>query len=180
MKRFLLPALLLLALSQVWGCAATLPYGLYEDKRLTDTITNDKGISTSIKTSLLQADFSEGWGTAVYCYYGNVFLVGEVPENMQQKAVDIAKTQKGVRSVTTHWFTPQKAEESDFIVRTKLRTNLIGAEGVSSTRIDTEVNSGRVLLLGVVGNEQEMAQVIKAAKATSGVTSVRSYLMLPQ
>lgn len=167
-------------LGQIWGCAATIPYGIYEDKRLTDTMADDKSISASIKTSLLQANFSEGWGTAVYCYYGHVFLVGEVPENMQQKAVDIAKAQKGVRSVTTHWFTPQKSDDIDFIIRTKLRTNLIGAEGVSNTRIDTEVNSGRVVLLGVVGSEKEMSQVIRAAKATSGVVSVKSYLMLPQ
>lgn len=167
-------------MGQLWGCAATIPYSLYEDKRLTDTIADDKAIATSIKTALLQADFSEGWGTAVYSYYGNVFLVGEVPPNMRQKAVEIAQKQKGVRSVTTHWFTAQKAGEIDFVIRTKLRTNLIGAKGISSTRVDTEVNSGRVLLLGVVNDEQEMAKAVRIAKATSGVTSVKSYLMLPQ
>lgn len=180
MKKLLLAALLLVTLGQIFGCAATIPYGIYEDKRLTDTIADDKAIATSIKTALLQADFSEGWGTAVYSYYGNVFLVGEVPGNMQQKAVEIAQKQKGMRSVTTHWFTPQKSDEVDFVIRTKLRTNLIGAKGVSSTRIDTEVNSGRVLLLGVVSNEQEMAQVLKTAKGTAGVKFVKSYLMLPQ
>lgn len=180
MKRVLPFVLLLLTLGHMWGCAATIPYGVYEDKRLTDTMADDKGIATSIKTALLQADFSEGWGTAVYSYYGNVFLVGEVPSHMQQKAVELAQKQKGVRSVTTHWFTPQKADEIDFIIRTKLRTNLIGAKGVSNTRIDTEVNSGRVLLLGVANDEQEMARAVKAAKATSGVKSVKSYLMLPQ
>lgn len=175
-----IPLLLLLLLTQVTGCAVTVPYGVYEDKRLMDTITDDKAISATIKTDLLDANFSDGWSTSVYCYYGKVFLVGEVPANMQAKAVEIARKQKGVRSVTTHWFKPLKSEENNLLLATKLRTNLIGAKGVSSTRIDTVVNSGRVVLLGVVNSAVEKEKVVIAAKDTSGVTSVTDYLMLPQ
>ena len=178
MKNIAILVLLLLCLGQAAGCATA--YGVYDDKRLTDTIVDDKSIATSIKTSLLQEKFSDGWGTAVYCYYGNVFVVGEVPAHMQQKAVDIAQKQKGVRSVTTHWFSAQTSDENDFLLATKLRTNLIGAKGVNNTRIDTEVNAGRVVLLGVVDNEKEMQRVINTTKATSGVKSVKSYMMLPQ
>ena len=180
MKRVPVILLLLVALGQLWGCAATLPYGVYEDRRLTDTMANDKSTATSIKTALLQADFGDGWDTAVYCYYGNVFLVGEVPPNMRQKAIDIAGKQKNVRSVTTHWFNAGADAENNFMLRTKLRTNLIGTKGLSSTRVDTEVNAGRVVLLGVVNDEREMNLAIKTAKATAGVKSVKSYLMLPQ
>lgn len=176
---YILPLLILL-LTQAAGCAVTVPYGVYEDKRLVDTIADDKAISTSIKADLLNADFSEGWSTSVYCYYGKVFLVGEVPSNMQAKAVEIARKQKGVRSVTTHWFTPLKSDENNLLLATKLRTNLIGAKGVSSTRIDTVVNSGRVVLLGVVNSAVEKEKVVIAAKDTSGVNSVTDYLMLPK
>ncbi|MEG2171932.1 MAG: BON domain-containing protein [Desulfovibrionaceae bacterium] len=176
------PTLLLLMLtcSQLVGCAVTIPYGLYEDKRLVDTIADDKATATSIKTDLMNAHFSDGWATSVYCYYGKVFLVGEVPPNMQGKAVEIARKVKGVRSITTHWFTALSSPENNLMLATKLRTNLIGMSGVSSTRIDTQVNSGRVVLLGVVNSATEKEKVILAAKDTSGVTQVTDYLMLPQ
>lgn len=174
----LIPLLLLLS-GQMLGCAVTVPYGVYEDKRLTETIVDDKTISTGIKTALLDANFGKGWQTSVYTYYGNVFLVGDLKPEDQPKAVEIANKAKGVRSITTHWFTPRKSEDSDFVIRTKLRANLINAKGVSNTRIDTEVNAGRVVLLGVVENQAEIDRVIKAAKETSGVKEVKSYLMLP-
>lgn len=166
--------------SQLAGCAVTVPYGLYEDKRLVDTIADDKTMATAIKTDLLDANFSGGWSISVYCYYGKVFLVGEVPTNMQVKAVEIAKKQKGVRSVTTHWFSPLTSDTNNLLLATKLRTNLISADGVSSTRIDTEVNSGRVVLLGVVNSAVEKEKVLIAAKDTTGVTKITDYLMLPQ
>ena len=172
--------LLLLALGQVWGCAVTMPYSVYEDKRLVDTITDDKSITASIKTALLQADFTGGWSVSSYCYYGKVFLIGEVPPNMRAKAVEIAKNTKGVRSVTTHWFPPSTGGENNLVLATKLRTHLIGTKGVSSTRVDTQVNAGRVVLLGVVNDEEEKQAIIRAAKETSGVRSVTSYLMFPQ
>ena len=170
--------LLLLAVSVLNGCAYG-GYGLYDDQRLMGTITDDKEISTKIKTALMDESFSGGWSVAVYSFYGHVFLVGEVPQNMQGKAVTIAKRYKP-RSVTTHWFTPLASDTSNFMLATKLRKNLIGTKGLSSTRIDTEVNSGRVVLLGVVKNEQEKDLALQAARGVPGVTAVTSYLMLPQ
>ncbi len=170
--------LLLAALTVLNGCAYG-AYGLYDDQRLMDTITDDKALASSIKTALLDASFSGGWSIAVYCYYGNVFLVGEVPHNMQAKALAIARRYKP-RSITPHWFAPARSEASDFALATSLRTALIGAKGLSSTRIDTEVNAGRVVLLGVVKDKAEKQIAIRTARAVRGVTSVTSYLMLPQ
>lgn len=170
--------LLLAALTVLNGCAYS-AYGLYDDQRLMDTITDDKALASSIKTALLDASFSGGWSIAVYCYYGNVFLVGEVPQSMQAKALTIARRYKP-RSVTPHWFTPAKSETGNFALATSLRTALIGAKGLSSTRIDTEVNAGRVVLLGVVKDDAEKQIAIRTARAVKGVTSVTSYLMLPQ
>ena len=116
---------------------------------------------------------------AVYSFYGHVFLVGEVPENMQEKAVTIANRYKP-RTVTTHWFTPASSDTSNIVLGTKLRKDLIGTKGLSSTRIDTEINSGRVVLLGVVKDEAEKQLAIQAARGVAGVTAVTSYLMLPQ
>lgn len=152
MRRLAL-VLLLAALAALNGCAYS-AYGLYDDQRLMDTITDDKTLATSIKTALMNENFSGGWSIAVYSYYGNVFLVGEVPQNMQGKALAIARRYKP-RSVTPHWFSPAKSDTSNFALAASLRTDLIGAKGLSSTRIDTEVNAGRVVLLGVVKDDEE-------------------------
>ena len=176
--RYIVPLLLLCCLMLSSGCASL--YGVYDDQRLSGTISDDKEISLGIKSDLMDANLSQGWGIKVYCYYGHVFLVGEAPEKMRSQAIRIARRHKGVRSVTSHWFTPAKSDTGDFVLATKLRTELIGTSGLSSTRIDTEVNAGRVVLLGVVKDEAERKLAIRAARQVEGVKQVISYLMLPQ
>lgn len=176
MKRLAL-LLLLISSTLLNGCAYS-GYGIYDDQRLMGTMSDDKELSTKIKTALLDESFSGGWSVAVYSFYGHVFLVGELPGNMQEKAVTIAKRYKP-RTVATHWFTPAASETSDFMLATKLRKDLIATSGLSSTRIDTEVNSGRVVLLGVVKDEAEKKLAIQAARGVAGVTGVTSYLMTP-
>lgn len=157
------------------GCA----YGIYEDKRLLDTQAEDKALATNIKASLVKASFRGGMSVAVYCFYGNVFLVGEVPQNMQASAMAIAREYKP-RSITPHWFSQKKGERGNMALAADLRAALISARGLSSTRIETEVNAGRVVLLGVVHDKEEKQIAIATARKVRGVASVTSYLMLPQ
>ena len=157
------------------GCA----WGLYEDKRLMDTISDDKALATSIKAALMKESFFDGCSVAVYSYYRKVYLVGRAPAAMRQRIISIAQSKKP-RSVTPHWFEEAKGKGSDMMIATKLRSALIGAKGLSSTRIDTEVYEGRVVLLGVVGSHAEKALAEKTARGVEGVVSVTSYLMLPQ
>ena len=170
--------LLLFMLAGLNGCAYG-GYGLYDDQRLMDTISDDKGMATKIKTALMNESFTGGWSVAVYSFYRHVFLVGEVPPDMQGKALTIARRYNPL-SVTPHWFTPGRSDTSNIVLAAKLRKDLIGTKGLSSTRIDTEVNAGRVVLLGVVKDDAEKQLAIQAARAVPGVTSVTSYLMLPQ
>ncbi|SRR5574344_825145 len=171
--------ILLACVTQTWGCASA-TYGVYDDKRMVGTVTSDKAIATDVKTTIMNQSFSEGWEISVFCYYGKVFLVGEVPPDMHAKAEELAKKCKGVRSVKSHWFTPKTGENSDLALATRLRTNLISTSGLSSTRIDTKVNSNRVVLLGVVNDAREKALAEKVARMTEGVRQVTNYLMLPQ
>ena len=165
---------IILACLAMNGCA----YGIFEDERLMDTMASDNGLSSAIKRDLIKENFSGGFSISVYCYYGHVFLIGQVPVAMQQKALIIAHRHHP-RSVTPHWFTKDSSPDSDFILATRLRSKLIGAKGLSSTRIDTEINSGRVVLLGVVGSNEEKKIAIRTARRLDGVVSVTSYLMLP-
>lgn len=172
-RPLLISCLLFLCIAQ--GCA----WGIYEDKRLMDTMSSDKTLAASIKTALIKDNFSNALAVAVYCYYGNVFLIGEIPANMQGKALAIARSFKP-RSVTPHWFSPARGDRGNFVLATDLRSALIGTKGLSSTRIDTEVNAGRVVLLGVVHDEAEKKLAINTARKVKGVVSVTSFLMLPQ
>lgn len=175
MQRLTLVLLLLLAVAALNGCA----YSVYDDQRLMGTMSTDKKLATKIKTALLNESVPGGWEIAVYSFYGHVFLIGEAPENMQEKAVTIARRYKP-RSVTPHWFTKAESDTGNFVLATRLRTELIGTKGLSSTRIETEVNAGRVVLLGVVQDEHEKQLAIEAARRVEGVATVTSYLMLPQ
>lgn len=177
MRRLILLALLLLCLL-AQGCAYS-AYGLYDDKRLMDTITSDKAMATSIKAALMKEHFGSAFSVSVYCFYDNVFLVGEASKEVQAKALQIARSFKP-RSVTPHWFTPAESDRSNIALAADLRTSLIGAKGLSSTRIETEVNAGRVVLLGVVQNDEEKSLAIRIARGIKGVRSVTSYLMLYQ
>ncbi|MDE5832701.1 MAG: BON domain-containing protein [Desulfovibrio sp.] len=173
MRKTLLPFLAFCLFIQ--GCA----WGVIQDQRLMDTMASDKAMAASIKTDLLKDRFTDAFSISVYCFYDHVFLVGEVPPDARAKAIEIAKSYKPL-SVTPHWFNKTTNERGDFMLATDLRAALIGAKGLSSTRIDTEVNSGRVVLLGVVKDEQEKRIAIDVARKVKGVVSVTSYLMLPQ
>lgn len=166
--------LLFLLVFLLQGCA----YGIYDDKRLLDTMTQDKTLATSIKAALVKKNFTGGLSISVYSYYKHVYLIGEIPPELQPVAVRIAESKNPV-SVTAHWFTKSEAADSNFILASRLRAALIGAKGLSSTRIDTEVNAGRVVLLGVVGSEAERKIALRTARHVDGVVNITSYLLLP-
>lgn len=172
--RQLAACLLFAIFAALQGCA----YGIYDDKRLLDTMVDDKTLATSIKTELLKAHFGDAFSVAVYCFYGNVFLVGEAPQNVQARALEIARSFHP-KSVTPHWFPVSSGKRNDMALAAELRAALIGAKGLSSTRIDTEVNGDRVVLLGVVQDDAEKQLAIKIARQVKGVVAVTSYLLLP-
>lgn len=178
LARKLVVPLLLCCCMAAQGCAYS-AYGIYDDKRLMDTMADDKAMATSIKTALMKEHFGSAFSVSVYCFYNNVFLVGEADKKVQAKALQIARSFKP-KSVTPHWFAPTDSDRNNLMLATELRAALIGAKGLSSTRIDTEVNSGRVVLLGVVHNDAEKQLAIRIARGIKGITSVTSYLMLPQ
>ena len=172
---FLLAGLLLL--TGLAACAS--PYGVHADKRPVEVITDDVKLRFKVGDALKAQGFTGVNELTVHSYFGKVFLTGEVPENQRDKAVQTARNVQGVSSVTPHWFRSLKADSTgDTAVKLRLEKSLIGADGVTSSRIDYVVNSGRVVLLGVVESEAERAAAISAARKTSGVRSVTSYLFI--
>ncbi len=167
---------LLICCLALQGCAI---YSTATDKRLTGTMSDDTAISTAIKKNLMGESMSAGWDISVYCYYGHVFLVGECPQNMRAKAVEIARQRKDVMSVTPHWFTPRAGGDSDTVLTGKVWAALINAKDVNSTRINIQVNANRVVLLGVANDTGERKRAVRTAREVENVNTVTSYIMLP-
>ena len=167
---------LILAAFLLLGCAL---YGGATDQRLSGTMTDDKTLTTAIKTKLMADDVSSGWNISVYSFYGHVFLVGTCPKNLRPKAVTIAQKDKRVLSLTTHWFEPVPGGENNFILATSIRSALIGADGLNNTHFETEVDAGRVVLLGVARDAKERKAAVQTVRNVKGVNTVTSYIMLP-
>jgi len=172
---FLLAGLLL----HIGLAACATPYGVYADKRPIEVLKDDALLRSRVSDALKAQGFTGVNALTVHAYFGRVFLTGEVPEHQRPKAVQTAQGVRGVENVASHWFSSLKADtESDTAIKLRLEKNLVGADGVTSSRIDSVVNSGRVVLLGVVESEAERAAAIKAARHTDGVRSVTSYLFM--
>ena len=173
---FFLLAGLLLAVG-LTACAT--PYGVYADKRPIEVLKDDAMLRSKVGDALKAQGFTGVNELTVHAYFGRVFLTGEVPENQRSRAVQAAQSVQGTSSVTTHWFTSLKADgEGDTAIKLRLEKNLVNADGVTSSRVDYVVNSGRVVLLGVVESEAERSLAIKAARGTYGVRTVTSYLFM--
>jgi len=159
--------------------ACATPYGMYADKRPIEVIKDDTFLRSKVGDALKAQGFTGVNELTVHAYFGEVFLTGELPEQQRAKAVRTAQGVPGVNNVTPHWFTSLKADsEGDTAIRLRLEKNLVSADGVTSSRIDYVVNSGRVILLGVVESEAERSSAVKAAQNTYGVRSVTSYLFM--
>jgi len=167
----------LLLVMGLTACAT--PYGIYADKRPIEVLKDDAMLRSKVSDAPKAQGFTGVNELTVHSYFGKVFLTGELAETQRTKAVQTTQGVLGVKSVTPHWFISMKADAGgDTAIKLRLEKNLVSTDGVTSSRIDYVVNSGRVVLLGVVDNEAERSSAIKAARRTHGVRSVTSYLFI--
>jgi len=179
MRKFLLITLALFLFSAMVGC--TTIYKAAVDERDVKTIANDKKIEATIVKRLLEDDNVKVLDISAYCYDGRVYLLGEY-ETAQQKnlATQIAKNVEGVKSVTTHLL-PKKANHpcgtrENVEITARVKAVLIKDKEIWSTNVDVKTIQCNVVLLGIVGSEQEVRRAIAHAKKVEGVQSVKSYL----
>jgi hyperosmotically inducible protein len=159
-----------------WGAI----YDAARDERSVGTITADKKISTTIKSTLMNRDGKLGLAVKVYCYVGRVTLLGQLAdEKFKDFAVATAKKTKGVKGVTAHWEEPGKTDTSaaDVEIAAKLRSALVGDKDISATQVEAEVFGGKVYLVGMVRSKKDAAKAVAHAKAVKGVTGVVSLLI---
>lgn len=75
-------------------------YALAKDKGPAGTYTDDSIITSKIKSKYVADIHLKSYNISVSTYGGEVILTGKVPdEEMRQKAIHVAQTTEGVKSV---------------------------------------------------------------------------------
>jgi len=181
MKRIVngLMILALLAVTALFnGCAV---YDVAVDERNVGSWANDEKITFKIKEQFLKDDSVKYMDFDAASYEGQVYIIGEYESHAQvDRAVQIAKSVPGVRTVTTY-ILPKKAEDhcgttDNLEIYTRVKHKLVSDGDIWSTNIDIKTIQCNVVLLGIVGSTKEITKAIAHASSVPGVRKVRSYL----
>ncbi len=167
--------------SSVLSTTAQESYAMAREERTTATVVSDNKISLAIGEKFAEDNPLRLLDLSVHCYRGDVFLVGEYKTPAQKaRAIEIASQVEGVRSVTTYLLMkdgPKDCGTFDrLMIKLKVRAGLIADRNVRSTNIDIDVVQCRVVLLGIVRNQQEIDRAFERAGAVKGVAGVESLL----
>ncbi len=161
------------------GCGTI--YEAAMDPRDLGTQTADAKIDAKITKAYYDDKDMSVLSIDPYVFNGDVYLVGEYANATQKaKAVSLAKGVEGVRSVTTYLL-PEKEDPAcgttdNIKVAAKVKAALIGDGDIWSTNVEVKAVQCNVVLLGLVGSQQEIDKSIMHARDTDGVRSVHSYL----
>ncbi len=145
--------------------------------------TDDDGIATSVKGSLLAEKGVPSNDVNVEVYKGVVLLSGFVKTQAEKdKAGKVAKSVKDVASVrneiAVHPSTSMGTKLDDTMLVSKVKAALVDASDVKSGQINVEARGGIVQLGGFVTGEKMKARAIAVAKGVSGVTRVDDALFV--
>jgi hyperosmotically inducible protein len=162
-----------------WGAI----YDAARDERSVGTITADKKISTTIKSTLVNRDGKLGLAVKVYCYVGKVTLLGQLAdETFKAFALATAKKTRGVKTVASYWEAPGPSDTTaaDVEIAAKLRAALVADKDISATQVEVEVFGGKVYLIGMVRSQKDADKSAAHARAVKGVTGVTPLLVVPK
>jgi hyperosmotically inducible periplasmic protein len=155
-------------------------YNIAKERRSVAGMMRDEKIVDAILAKFLADDSVNILDISVYCYNGNVYLVGEY-EAQQQKTrpVEIAKKVEGVKSVSSYLI-PKVTEacgmHDNLRITAEITTTLVKDKEVASTNVQLKAVQCNVVLLGVVGSREEVQKAIGHATSVKGVRSVKSFL----
>ena len=166
------------------GCPVKTVYEGVMDERSVGDLAEDKEIEAKIKTAFADDETVDALDISVYSFYGDVYLVGQKETEAQKKrAIEISKKTEGVKSVTTY-ILQKKGEDEDSCgttnsleITAKVSAALIGDKDIWSTNVEVKTVQCNVVLLGLVGSEEEIEKSIVHAKGVEGVRSVKSFLV---
>lgn len=146
-------------------------------KRTRGTVTEDKDIERKAAVN-----FSNHTGIAetadihIHAFNRSVLLTGQVPDaKTKQLATQIAQQVRQVRGVHNELEVGEKRrfgqKSKDRFLASRVRTRLLAADQVESSRIVLITNNGTVYLMGLV-TRAEGDRAIEAAKLASGIQRI--------
>ncbi|NRB39822.1 MAG: BON domain-containing protein [Pseudomonadales bacterium] len=177
-KALLICSLLLLANCTTY-MAATNDGAVSEDygQRTMGTIVEDNTIESKAQININRhSPTLNNANINVFSFNRIILITGQVPDlKSKQNASIIAEKVRHVRSVhneleimpSNSFFSSSK----DSFLKTKVASNLIGAKGVDSSRIEVIVENGKVYLMGLV-TQEEASRTVESVKEVSGIKAI--------
>lgn len=166
----------------VGGLATGTYLGVQE--RGAKTAMVDTKIKTHIKDRLTGLHYSYLTGVGVSVLEGEVLLTGVLPDSTARP--DIVRTVReteGVKKVYDELVigkTSTAERAQDTWLGTQIKARFAGAKNVYAINYITEVVQGEVYVLGLVGSQSELEQVLHIARTTKGVKVVHNYLRMSE
>ncbi|WP_299074683.1 BON domain-containing protein [uncultured Paraglaciecola sp.] len=159
--------------------AATNDGAVSEDygKRTMGTVLEDSSIESKAKINISR--YNEILNNAninVTSYNRIILLTGQVPDiESKNQAGLVAEKVRNVRSVHNELeILPVNSifdSSKDSFLKAKVSTNLLGAKGVDSDRIQVIVANSKVYLMGLV-TQEEAKRTIDSVKEVSGLKAI--------
>lgn len=179
MMRALILVLCLVGCAAAAGCGAT--YGTAVDERNVGTVYNDEKITFIIKKRFLEDDKIKYLDFDAACYEGRVILVGEYESRVQiDRAVSLARSVPGVRTVTDYFLPKIQGDicgtTDNLTLLAKTKKLLINDDQIWSTNVDVKVVQCHIILMGIVGSQNELARAEAHARSVPGSRGVKSFL----
>ena len=163
------------------GCAtvASTTYKTATEERTVGEQAEDTKTAARVKKAIADA---AGLGSAVsvdvFCYLGNVVLVGVAESKPAGQAVSVARGVQGVKSVQSHFEAARASRTSDLAISAKLNARIVGDGDLKVSQVDWAVVNGQVVLVGFVDREDKAARVVRHARSIDGVGAVRSFIQV--
>jgi osmotically-inducible protein OsmY len=163
------------------GGSATLGSSLAEERKFSDVIS-DAEIQATINTKWLKHDPKISEMVSLQVREGRVLLTGHVDRPLRQiDAVRLAWEARGVKEVideTKLGDNSLKLYANDAWITTKLQTEMLFDQDISSINYNIKTVGGVIYLIGIAQNQQELDQVIQMARNINGVKNIVNHVRL--
>lgn len=151
-------------------------YKVATDERTAGGLWDDATIASKVKNALIKDERVKARKVDVDVVDGIVTLTGLVGTKAEVKrAVEVAGKVPHVKGVKNNLQVGTRTfgeAIDDQLIRSKIKTKLIGEPGIKSLNIDVDVLKGVVTLTGIVETKRQEKKVIELARSVAGVVKV--------
>lgn len=163
------------------GGSAELGTTLAEERKFSEVVS-DTEINATITAKWMDHDPKINQMVGLQVRQGRVLLTGLVDTPLRQiDAVRIAWEARGVKEVideTKVGSTTASLYASDSWITTKLKSEMLFDQNISSVNYTVKTVDGVVYLIGIAQNQSELNSVLGMARGISGVKNVVSHVRL--